>query len=405
VLKHKAGIENHVADALSRKALLLQNLPVTVPCFVDLPANYTLDPDFESLYLRLSSHPHTTDIVFSISNGFLFKGTQLCLPSSYLREFVITELHSGSLASQFEQDKTLNLVEDRFFWPHLRRDVTTIIKHCRTCQLDKGSKINVGLYTPLPVPTQPWVDLSMDFVLGLPKTIRGHDSSFVVVDRFSKMAYFLPCAKTFDASPVATLFFVEVVSLHGVPTSIISDRDVKFVNYFWKTLWAKMGTQLKFSSLFHPQTDGQTEVVNHSLGNLLRCLIAHHHATWDLLLPHVEFAYNSSVNRSTGLSLFEIVIGRRPQVPLDLTPLPLHSLASQGADEFAQHIQSLHAKVCHWLILSAEKYKTTANLHRRAVSFEVCDSVLVRLPLNVLPVVPSISFIIAGQILSRSLSG
>lgn len=242
----------------------------------------------------------------------------------------------------------------------------------------------------------------MDFVLGLPKTIRGHNSSCVVVDKFSKMAHFLPCAKTFDASPVATLLFAEVVSLLGVPTSLISHRDVKFVSYFCKTLWAKMGTQLKFSSVFHPQIDGQTEVVNRSLGNLLRCLITDHHTTWDLLLPHAEFVYNSSVNRSTELSPFEIVIGRDPQVPLDLTPLPLHLPASQGADEFAQHIQSLHAEVFHWLILTAKKYKTTANLHRRAVSFEVGDSVFVRLPLTVLPVVPSISFIIVGQILSRS---
>jgi hypothetical protein len=211
----------------------------------------------------------------------------------------------------------------------------TIIKHCRTCQLSKGSKTNAGLYTPLPILEQPWLDHSMDFVLGLPKTVRGHDSICVVVDRFSNMAHFLPCAKTFDASRVAALFFTDVVRLHGVPTSIVSDRDVRFVSYFWKTLWAKMGTKLKFSSAFHPQTDGQTEVINRSLSNLLCCLVTDHHTTWDLLLPQAEFAYNSSVNRSTRLSPFEIVTGCRPQVPLDLTPLPLHSPTSQGAEDFS----------------------------------------------------------------------
>jgi hypothetical protein len=379
VLKHKAGVENRVADALSRKSLVINSLSVNVPCFTGLPEAYKIDPDFGGLYVRLCSKPNATEGEYSIHRGFLFKGTRLCIPHTSLREFVIQELHSGGLAGHFGRDKTIGLVEDRFFWPQLRRDVQMVIKHCRTCQLAKGSKTNAGLYTPLPISEQPWTDLSMDFVMGLPKTVRGNDSICVVVDRFSKMAHFLPCAKTFDASRVAVLFFSEVVRLHGLPTSIVSDRDVRFVSYFWKTLWAKMGTKLKFSSAFHPQTDGQTEVVNRSLGNLLRCLVTDHHTKWDLLLPHAEFAYNSSINRSTGLSPFEIVTGRRPKVPLDLVSLPCHSRISEGADDFFQHIQSIHAEVRRRLALSAEKYKQQADLHRRHVAFEVGDLVLVRL--------------------------
>jgi hypothetical protein len=149
----------------------------------------------------------------------------------------------------------------------------------------------------------------MDFLLGLPRTQRSCDSIFVVVNRFSKMAYLIPCQKTSDATHITNLFFKEVVRLHGLPKSIVSDRDTKFVCHFCRTLWKKLGTDLSFSSTYHPQMDRQTDVVNQSLGDLLRSLVAEHHGQRDQIFSQVEFAYNNSPNRSTRQIPFQIMYG------------------------------------------------------------------------------------------------
>uniref|UniRef100_A0A2N9EFT8 Integrase catalytic domain-containing protein n=1 Tax=Fagus sylvatica TaxID=28930 RepID=A0A2N9EFT8_FAGSY len=226
----------------------------------------------------------------------------------------------------------------------MKKDVNRICGRCITCRKAKSKVLPHGLYTPLPVPSEPWVDISMDFVLGLPRTKRGRDSIFVVVDRFSKMAHFIPCHKTDDATNIADLFFREIVRLHGVPRSIVSDRDVKFLSYFWKVLWGKLGTKLLFSTTCHPQTDGQTEVVNRTLTQLLRTVVHKNLKTWEDCLPFIEFAYNRAMHSTTSYSPFEIVYGFNPLTPLDLMPLPIDGRSSLDGQKKAELVKSLHER-------------------------------------------------------------
>ena len=153
----------------------------------------------------------------------------------------------------------------------------------------------LGLYTPLPIHSMPLIDISMDFVLGLPRTRKDRNSIFVVVDRFSKMTHFIPCHKVDDATHIANLFFKEVVRLHSIPRTIVSDRDTKFLSHFWRTLWGKLGTKLLFSITCHSQSDGQTEMVNRTLGQMLRCMIVHNTREWEESFYHLPFSLWNSV--------------------------------------------------------------------------------------------------------------
>lgn len=199
VLQHKAGSSNKVADALSRRHSLLTTLSYEITGFDLLPRYYVSDPFFSKVLQDLNDEKRRD---YLLINGYLFKGNQLCLPEGSLRLFVIKELHAGGLGGHFGRGKTEALVKLRYFWPTLKRDVARFVQNCLVCQKAKGGVQNAGYYQPLPIPNAPWEDLSMDFVLGLPRTQHGFDCIFVVVDRFSKMAHFIPCKNSTDASHI-----------------------------------------------------------------------------------------------------------------------------------------------------------------------------------------------------------
>lgn len=164
VIKHQSGKFNKVADALSRRHALVSTLSVSVPGFESFAGLYETDPFVATIWRDLALKKRSD---FSLVDGFIFKNNRLCVPESSLRLQIIKELHNeGNLG----RDRTLKLVTDAYFWPTLHRDVERFVVRCTTCQRGKGHASNAGLYLPLPIPTQPWSDISMDFVLGLPRT-------------------------------------------------------------------------------------------------------------------------------------------------------------------------------------------------------------------------------------------
>ncbi|XP_071933062.1 uncharacterized protein [Coffea arabica] len=167
----------------------------------------TANSDFGEIFVSLPRHSRE---YYFISQGFLYYKDKFCIFKSSMRTLLVRETHGGGLMGHFGIAKTLMILQEHFFWPRMRSDVERHIERCVTCHQAKSKVHPYGLYTPLSIPHEPWVDLSMDFVLGLPRTRKGHDSIYVVVDRFSKMAYFIPCLKTDDAKHVADLFFREI---------------------------------------------------------------------------------------------------------------------------------------------------------------------------------------------------
>ena len=225
----------------------------------------------------------------------------------------------------------------------------------------------------------------MDFILGLPKTLQKFYSIFVVVDRFSKLSHFIPCFKTSDASHIANLFFKDIMRLHGIPTSIVCDRDVRFMSYFWKTLWHKLNTKLKYSTAYHPESDGQTKEANGTIDNLLRCLIQDYQSNWDEILPTFKFAYNCSTNRSTKLSSFHMVYGKVPKRPIDLHLIAHENPKSFSVESFIKHVHAIYDIFSKQLALSYEAYKFSADLHKRYKFFKEGDLVMVKLHPHRLP--------------------
>ena len=173
-----------------------------------------------------------------------------------------------------------------------------------------------GLLQQLPIPEWKWDMIAMDFVSSLPRTSSGYDAIWVIVDRLTKTAHFLPIKKMYSTDRLAKLYVNRIVYLHGVPVSIVSDRGATFISVFWQELYRAMGTRLDFSTAFHPQTEGQSERTIQTLKDMLRMYVMDFGGLWDLHLPLIEFAYNNSYHASIEMAPYEALYGRKCRSPL-----------------------------------------------------------------------------------------
>ncbi|KAF7811847.1 Transposon Ty3-G Gag-Pol polyprotein [Senna tora] len=317
------------------------------------------------------------DNSYSVQDGILRVKGRLFVPDEGgLKPKILQFFHDSKIGEHGGVRKTHKAVTEIFYWPFMLKDVEDYVKQCAICQQTKYSTDKKqGLLQPLPIPHSPWEDLTMDFIVGLPKS---HDYSaiLVVVDRFTKMAHFAGLKTGFTASTVATVFTDMVVKLHGFPKPIVIDRDSIFLSKFWKNLMLQSGTKLMYNSAYHPETDGQTEVLNRCLEQYLRAFSFDQPSSWYRLLPWAELWYNSSFHSSIGMTPFQALYGVNP------APLPSYSAGSVNVETLEDLLivrEQLHEQLRAHLLKAQNRMKKFADKKRKEAVFAEQDLVLVKL--------------------------
>jgi hypothetical protein len=308
-------------------------------------------------------------------DGLYYLQGKLVIPEpGGLRQQLIQDHHTPAARGHPGPARTAEMLLRNYWWPGLMTDVKAYVQKCHSCQVNKSKTVKpAGLLQPLPIPVGKWDSVSMDFICGLPCSKAGFDSILVIVDRLSKLVHLVPTTTTMTAPEVAKLFVDNVVRLHGVPSSVVSDRDKNFTAHFWRTVCELWGMTQLMSTAFHPQTDGQTERVNRVLEEYLRSYVGPLHEDWDTYLSMAEFAINNARQASTGMSPFYMTYGCHPRMPDRL------GLASKETPAAIQYVRNVEKAVSEAKAALAEAQSRMANYYnskRRDVSYEPGDLVL-----------------------------
>jgi hypothetical protein len=308
--------------------------------------------------------------------GVLWFKNRLCVPKGEAREVLLDEAHNSAYSIHLGTTKMYLDLKTRYWWKGMKKEIAQYVARCDTCQRTKAEhQKRTGLLQPLPVPEWKWEEIGMDFVTRLPRTQKGNDSIWVIIDRLTKVAHFILVKTTFGGATLAQIYLKEIVRLHGIPRKIVLDRGTQFTSKFWTSLQKAMGTKLDFSTAYHPETDGQTEMVNKVLEDLLRACVLTFDRNWESSSPYAEFSYNNSHQASIKMSPFEALYGRKFQTPL------MWSNAGEKTLEGPAFIKEAKEKVTlirKRLLEAQSQQKSYADNRRRELRFEEGDFVYLK---------------------------
>ena len=295
-----------------------------------------------------------------------------------IKKQIMRESHEVPYAGHLGYHKTLQKIQRTFYWPEHTLEIRDFVMGCSVCQQEKAvHRVPAGLLQPLKLPEQKWADVSMDYIMGLPRSESGYDGILTVVDRATKMVHVLPVTQTITAAETARLYWDRIGRLHGMPRSIVSDRDPRFVSKFWRELWRVLGSTLRMSSAYHPQTDGQTEAMNRVVEMVLRCVLHadRDYSSWESVLPTVEFVINNSPSQATGYTPFYLNYGFHPCTPADLIRDHDATLV-EGVTNFVDRMQRNFSTAVKFLNRAKDRMKEQSDRKRRELRFNTGEQVL-----------------------------
>jgi hypothetical protein len=293
-----------------------------------------------------------------------------------LRKLILSEAHDTAYSIHPGSTKMYYDIKERFWWYGMKCSVAEYVAICDTCQRVKSEHQRpAGLLQPLKIPEWKWEEITMDFIVGLPHTQKGYNSVWVVVDRLTKVAHFIPVNTTYSGARLAELYISRIVCLHGVPKKIISNRGSKFTSRFLEQLHDSLDTKLRFSTAYHPQTDGQTERTNQVLEDMLRACAIQYGTSWDKCLPYAEFSYNNSYQASLKKSPFEALYGRKCRTLLYWDQIGERQVFGP---EIIEDAEQLVQQVRENLRVAQTRQKSYADVHHRDLTFAVGDYVYMK---------------------------